>query len=105
METQTVRSRHQDYESDRQGKKNNKTIKYTWDLFDKYDTVTAVHSMARTTGYTATVAVRMIADGVYTRKGVSMPESIGKDPGCMNYMLEGLKGRGVICKETIGEVK
>jgi len=86
------------------GKKGDKTLQYTWDLFDKYDRVTAIHSMARTTGYTATVAVRMIADGLYTRKGVSVPEFIGKDPACVKYMLEGLKERGVIYKETIEEL-
>ena len=86
------------------GKKGNKTLQYTWDLFDKYDPVTAIHSMARTTGYTATVAVRMIADGYYTRKGISVPEFIGKDPVCVSYMLEGLKERGVIYKETIEEL-
>jgi lysine 6-dehydrogenase len=86
------------------GKKGDKTLQYTWDLFDKYDPVTAIHSMARTTGYTATVAVRMIADGLFTRKGVSVPEFIGKDPACVKYMLEGLKERGVIYKETIDEL-
>ncbi len=85
------------------GKKGNKTLQYTWDLFDKYDPATAIHSMARTTGYTATVAVRMVADGRYTRKGVSVPEFIGQDPACVKYMLEGLKERGVIYKETIEE--
>jgi len=83
------------------GKKGDKTLRYTWDLFDKYDPATGIHSMARTTGYTATVAVRMIADGLYTRKGVSVPEFIGKDPACVKYMLEGLKERGVIYNETI----
>jgi len=86
------------------GKKGDKTLQYTWDLFDKYDPVTAIHSMARTTGYTATVAVRMIADGLYTRKGVSVPEFIGQDPACVKYMIEGLKERDVIYKETINEL-
>lgn len=86
------------------GKKGDQSLQYTWDLFDKYDPVTAIHSMARTTGYTATVAVRMIADGLYTRKGVSVPEFIGKDPACVKYMLEGLKERGVIYMETIEEL-
>ncbi len=85
------------------GKKGDKNLQYTWDLFDKYDPATAIHSMARTTGYTATVAVRMIADGLYTRKGVTVPEFIGKDPACVKYMLEGLKKRGVIYNETIDE--
>jgi saccharopine dehydrogenase-like NADP-dependent oxidoreductase len=86
------------------GKKGNKTLQYTWDLFDKYDPATGIHSMARTTGYTATVAVRMIADGRYTRKGVSVPEFIGQDPACVKYMLEGLKERGVIYNEIIEEL-
>jgi saccharopine dehydrogenase-like NADP-dependent oxidoreductase len=86
------------------GKKGGQSLQHTWDLFDKYDPVTAIHSMARTTGYTATVAVRMIADGLYTRKGVSVPEFIGQDPACVKYMLEGLKERGVIYKETIEEL-
>lgn len=86
------------------GRKGDKTIRYTWDLFDKYDPVTSIHSMARTTGYTATVAVRMIAGGLYSRKGVSVPEFIGQNPECMKYMLDGLKERGVIYKETIEEV-
>jgi lysine 6-dehydrogenase len=83
------------------GKKDGKTQRYTWDLFDKYDPFTGIHSMARTTGYTATVAVRMIAEGRYARKGVSVPEFIGQDPSCVKFMLEGLKERGVIYTETI----
>jgi lysine 6-dehydrogenase len=86
------------------GKKGDKKLQYTWDLFDRYDPVTAVHSMARTTGYTATVALRMVAGGLYTRKGVSVPEFIGKDPECVKYMLEGLKERGVIYTETVEEL-
>jgi lysine 6-dehydrogenase len=86
------------------GKKGGKTLQYSWDLFDKYDPVTGIHSMARTTGYTATVAARMIAAGLYTRKGVSVPEYIGQDPSCVNYMLDGLKKRGVIYKETVEEI-
>jgi len=61
--------------------------------------------MARTTGYTATVALRMIAEGVYTRKGVSVPEFIGREPGCVKYLLEGLRKRGVIYQESVTEIK
>ncbi|MEI7724755.1 MAG: saccharopine dehydrogenase C-terminal domain-containing protein [Bacteroidota bacterium] len=84
------------------GTKNGKKVSYSWDLFDKYDPITSVHSMARTTGYSATVALRMIADGVYTRKGISVPEFIGQQPECVAYLLAGLKERGVIYRETIG---
>lgn len=83
-----------------EGKKDGKKVTYTWDLFDKYDPGTKVHSMARTTGYSATMALRMIAAGLYRRKGLSVPEYIGKDPACVKYMLNGLKERGVIYRET-----
>ncbi|MFZ4521601.1 MAG: saccharopine dehydrogenase C-terminal domain-containing protein [Bacteroidales bacterium] len=84
-----------------EGKKDGQHVRYTWDLFDKYDPGTRIHSMARTTGYSATVALRMIADGLYTRKGISVPEFIGRQPECVNYLLNGLKTRGVIYHETI----
>ena len=88
-----------------QGKKEGKKMQYKWDLFDRYDAATQVHSMARTTGYTATVALRMIAEGVYSRKGVSVPEFIGREPACVEYLLEGLRKRGVIYSESVTEIK
>ncbi len=87
-----------------EGMKNGKKLRYTYDLFDTYDPETKVHSMARTTGYTATMALRMIAGGLYTRKGVSAPEFIGQHPQCVQFMLEGLKKRGVLYRETIVEI-
>ena len=84
-----------------EGTKEGKPVRYTWDLFDKYDPQTRIHSMARTTGYSATVALHMIADGIYTRKGISVPEYIGKQPECVRYLLNGLKERGVIYRETV----
>ena len=84
-----------------EGLKDGKNMRYTWDLFDKYDPVTRVHSMARTTGYSATVALRMIADGLYTRKGISVPEYIGKQTECVEYLLNGLRERGVVYRETV----
>jgi len=86
-----------------EGEKDGKKLRYTWDLFDKYDPDTKVHSMARTTGYTATVALRMIAKGLYDRKGMSPPEYIGKHPECVEFMLKGLEERGVVYKETVEE--
>lgn len=86
-----------------EGVKNGKKINYTWDLLDRYDPETKTHSMARTTGYTATVALRMMKQGLFDQKGIIPPELIGKKPECVKYMLEGLKDRGIIYKETILE--
>jgi lysine 6-dehydrogenase len=87
-----------------EGRKGEKRLRYCWDLLDRFDPVTGIHSMARTTGYTATVALRMIAEGKYTRKGISVPEFIGREPECVQYLLNGLKERGVIYRETITEL-
>jgi lysine 6-dehydrogenase len=83
-----------------EGIKDGKQTRFTWDLFDRYDRATATHSMARTTGYTATVALRMIAAGIYTRTGLNVPEYIGRHPQCVRFMIDGLAERGVIYKET-----
>ena len=77
------------------GTKDGQKMRYTIDMFDKYCQDTDVTSMARTTGYTATLAIRMIAEGLYTHKGISPPEYMGKCPECIDYMLKGLKKRGV----------
>ncbi len=92
------------YQSIIDGIKDGQRIRYTIDMHDKYCPDTDVISMARTTGYTATLAIRMIADGLYARKGISPPEYMGKYPKCIDYMLRGLKERGVIYRETITEI-
>ncbi len=84
-----------------EGKQEKKKICYTYDLFDRYDESTKTHSMARTTGYTATVATRMILNGLYKETGIIAPEFLGKQPDCVEFMLDGLKERGVIFKETV----
>ena len=78
-----------------EGRKDGQKMKYTIDMYDTYCPDTDVISMARTTGYTATLAIRMIAKGVYTHKGRSPPEYMGKYPECIEFMQKGLKERDV----------
>ncbi|MBT6837414.1 MAG: saccharopine dehydrogenase [Bacteroidetes bacterium] len=80
-----------------------KTKTYTYYLFDSFDTTTQVHSMARTTGYTATMAVRMLAASLYSKRGISPPEYIGDYPECVQFLLDGLKERNVVYRESIRE--
>ena len=87
-----------------EGAQSGQRLRYTYDLIDHYDPVTGISSMARTTGYTATVAVRLLTNGMYSRKGLSAPEHIGRCPECVEFLLNGLKDRGVVFKETIDEV-
>jgi saccharopine dehydrogenase-like NADP-dependent oxidoreductase len=88
-----------------EGTKERKTLRISYDLFDRYDERTAIHSMARTTGYTATTAARMIAQGLYRRKGISEPEHIGADARCVKFMLSGLAERGVAYRENLERVE
>jgi lysine 6-dehydrogenase len=84
-----------------EGTKAGKRCKVTYDLFDTYDPITNVHSMARTTGYTATAGVRMLAKGLFADKGVFAPELVGFHPKCVEFLLAELRSRGVIYKEAI----
>jgi saccharopine dehydrogenase-like NADP-dependent oxidoreductase len=86
------------------GVKDGLEMRYTIDLHDRYCPDTKVTSMARTTGYTATLAIRMIDEGLYTHKGISPPEYMGKYPECIDYLQKGLKKRGInwqISKEVV----
>jgi lysine 6-dehydrogenase len=84
-----------------EGIKDGKKMRFTWELSDQYDQATGIHSMARTTGYTATAAVRLISSGLYTKKGISPPEYIGFEPACVDFMLKDLAKRGVVYREKI----
>jgi len=88
-----------------EGNKDGENLRYTYDLFDRLDEETNTHSMARTTGYTATMAVRMLAKGMYKEKGISPPEFIGKKPECVDFIIDGLKERRIIYKETIEKLE
>jgi len=78
-----------------------KIKKHTFDLYDEFDPITGIHSMARTTGYSATMATRLLLDGVYTKTGITVPEILGKNESIVNFMLDGLRDRNVIYKEKI----
>jgi len=77
------------------GQLDGKKVRHTYTLFDEYCPETKVHSMARTTGYTATMAIRMLAKGLYNEKGIVVPEFIGKNHKCVQFILDGLADRGV----------
>ena len=74
-----------------------KTIEYN--LLDYYDKASQLSSMARTTGYTCTASVNLLAKKMVTKKGVFPPELIGNDKACFDFVLNYLKERGVIWKK------
>jgi lysine 6-dehydrogenase len=70
-----------------------KMIEYN--LLDRYDAVTKISSMARTTGYTCTAAINLISKGLFNSKGVFPPELVGNDKNCFDFVMGYLKERNV----------
>ncbi|MDH7514322.1 MAG: saccharopine dehydrogenase C-terminal domain-containing protein [Bacteroidota bacterium] len=84
-----------------EGEKNGSPLRFTYDLLDRYDKRTRTTSMARTTGYTCSVAVRMVAEGIYRRVGISPPEYIGADAAAYAFLTRGLRERSIIFHEKL----
>jgi len=84
-----------------EGTGNKKSMRYTFDLYDEYDAQSQTHSMARTTAYTASMAVRLLNAPFYTGKGLQLPEELGRNEEIVHFMLEGLAERNVIYKKNI----
>jgi saccharopine dehydrogenase-like NADP-dependent oxidoreductase len=80
------------------GVEDGKPTTYTCDLYDEYDPATGALSMARTTGYTCTAVARLVLDGVYSQKGISPPEFVGRVDGCRERVEKYLEDRGVRCR-------
>jgi saccharopine dehydrogenase-like NADP-dependent oxidoreductase len=66
-----------------------------YDVFDEYDSISQISSMARTTGYACTAAANLLLSGHYTHRGISPPEYLGKHPGCFDYIMDYLRQRSI----------
>ncbi|HSN87092.1 MAG TPA: saccharopine dehydrogenase C-terminal domain-containing protein [Thermoanaerobaculia bacterium] len=84
-----------------EGEKDGRKVRFTWDLLDRYDRATRTTSMARTTGYTCTAMVRLVAAGLWTRPGVTPPELVGREPAAVDFILKHLAARGIVFRETV----
>jgi lysine 6-dehydrogenase len=78
------------------GTQNGKPKYVEYNLYDEYDVETEISSMARTTGYTATAAVNLIKNNLFSQKGVFPPELVGKDKICFDFILKYLAERNII---------
>jgi saccharopine dehydrogenase-like NADP-dependent oxidoreductase len=74
-----------------------KTVTYS--MLDRYDPVTRISSMSRSTGYVATATVNMLAAGLFDENGVFPPELVGKHKACFDFVLAYLQERKVIWKK------
>lgn len=83
------------------GKRNGSAETIEYFLYDEYDALTATASMSRTTAYTCTAAVNMLAEKLFIEKGVFPPELVGKHKSCFDFILNYLEERNVIYRKTI----
>jgi lysine 6-dehydrogenase len=81
-----------------------KKVRHTYNLLDYYNTDTETSSMARTTGYTCTGIVRLLATGRWTEPGLTPPEVIGRNESCFNGVLEHLAERNVHIFHRVDEL-
>jgi len=80
-------------------KTNEKTINY--ELYDEYDKLNDITSMARTTGYTATASINLILENLFSEKGVYPPESVGNNKKNFDFIVNYLSKRKVMLKTYI----
>ncbi|MCD6588104.1 MAG: hypothetical protein J7K88_06100, partial [Candidatus Fermentibacteraceae bacterium] len=82
------------------GELDGKPVEYTWELYDEYNRETKTSSMARTTGYACTAAVNAVLSGLYSEKGLSPAEYLGRDEQCFKFMMGYLEERKVLYIKT-----
>ena len=87
-----------------EGMKDDKKLRYTYDMLDKYDKEKRILSIARTTGYTCTAVAQIVLEGKFKEKGIIPPELLGKHSEVFHEVIEYLLKRNVIFKETIEEL-
>ncbi len=82
-----------------EGRKDGRPVKRVLEMLDHYDPATKITSMARTTGYTCSAVVRLVADGRFTRQGICPPEYIGRQEGAWDFVRSRLAERNVVFRE------
>ena len=83
------------------GEKNGEEVQHTFHLIDYYNEAQGITSMARTTGYTASVVTQMVARGEVEGRGVIPPERLGMDQRLFELILRGLSERDIHIVEAI----
>ncbi|MBN1922896.1 MAG: saccharopine dehydrogenase NADP-binding domain-containing protein [Anaerolineae bacterium] len=84
-----------------EGEQKGRQFRYTYDLLDHYDTETGTTSMARTTGYTATIVARQVLRGQFAQRGICPPEMLGRDTACYADLLAEYARRNIVVRETV----
>lgn len=87
-----------------EGLKDGTAVRHTYNLLDYYNPDTETMSMARTTGYTCTAMVNLVARGLWTQPGLAPPEVVGRDAECFDAVVKHLEDRGVHIFQRVDEI-
>lgn len=87
-----------------QGKKKEKTLRYTYDLINYYDKEEKATSMSRSTGFPCAIMARLVAQGEFKYPGVCPPEYIGREHEVYQKVMKELEKRNIFYQEKIIEV-
>lgn len=87
-----------------EGEKDGHGVRHTYNLLDYYNPDTETSSMARTTGYTCTAMVNVVAKGLWSEPGLAPPEVVGRDADCFDAVLGYLEARGVHVFQRVEEL-
>jgi saccharopine dehydrogenase-like NADP-dependent oxidoreductase len=79
-----------------EGNAGGRPTRVQYDLFDRRDRKTGFSSMARTTGFPAAAAARLVLSGAFVRKGISPPESLGAEEPVFQAVMSDMAARDVV---------
>jgi lysine 6-dehydrogenase len=87
---------------DVEGEKEGQRVAYRVEMVDRDDEELGLTSMARTTGFTAGILVRMIARGEIVARGLFTPERLIVGP-LFDRLVDELAGAGIYFDRTVSE--
>ena len=85
------------------GRRSPSNMEIEYRMVDRYDEATGLTALARTTAFSATGIVKLIAEGSIPGPGVLPPEVIGMDENLFALMAEWLSWRGIRIVERVTE--
>ncbi|MBN1542262.1 saccharopine dehydrogenase NADP-binding domain-containing protein [candidate division KSB1 bacterium] len=83
------------------GREDGKPICYEYGILDRTDRETQTTSMARTTGYCCTAAVRLLLQGLFAHPGICPPETIGRNPEAVAFFIKSLAEHRIFLHKKI----
>ncbi|KEJ92956.1 saccharopine dehydrogenase family protein [Synergistes jonesii] len=88
-----------------EGYKGRDYVKFTWDLYDRFDEKTWNNSMGRCTGLTCSIFAHAVASGLIKEKGVIAPEKLAASDELYDFVISEQKKRGIDYIESVSAVK